>query len=382
VEARPAAGDLTAYRAPISAPPHVEEARATAVRGCVHGAESRAGARGRADRPTIPSRGGGAAAGSRGDQEASARAAARNGAQEESRNAAASRGHRGGPGEAWHELARLAALALGVPGKLTGSRRRLRDYLGGLSVVRKLLLGYGAALEDRRLLGARSPILRRVLDAHGGTHFPRFFLSALHKLYKLTLLACGGTGFEDAERDGWVVAAIRPLGHAVELQWVAAERPLNGQEAALLTYAAATARSWLPGVKMLEPSPAQWTAMSQEERDLLWRRLGFDEEGGTLHPLPPGHSFRKSGRSRMRWGTTHCRGGNRSGGSRGIPPSSTRTAGARPRRRSNATRGRRRRSGMQRISRVSCGGAARRASLEASARIRAGGQSCYAAHIV
>jgi hypothetical protein len=166
-------------------------------------------------------------------------------------------------------------------------------HSGGLAVVRRLLLGDGAALEDRRLLGARSPILRRVLDAHGKTHFPRFFLPALHKLYELTLLARGGTGFEDAERNGWVVAALRPLGHAFELQRVAAERPLNGQEAALLTYAAATARVWLPSVEMLEPSRAQWTAMSQGSRDLLWRRLGLDEEGGTLHPLPPGHSFRK-----------------------------------------------------------------------------------------
>jgi hypothetical protein len=161
---------------------------------------------------------------------------------------------------------------------------------GGLAVVRRLLLGDGATLEDRRLLGAHSPILRRVLDAHGGTHFPQFFLPTLHKLYELTLLARGGTGFEDAERDGWVVAALRPLGHAVELQRVAAERPLNEQEAALLTYAAATARSWLLGVETLEPSPVQWTDMTQ--RDLLWRRLGLDEEGARLHPLPPGHSFR------------------------------------------------------------------------------------------
>jgi hypothetical protein len=162
----------------------------------------------------------------------------------------------------------------------------------GLAVVRKLLLGDGATLEDRRLAGAHSPILRRVLDAHGGTHFPRFFLPALHKLYELTLLARGGTGFEDAERDGWVVAALRPLGHAVELQRVAAKRPLIEQETALFTYATATARSWLPGVETLEPCPAQWTDMTQRERDLLWRRLGLDEEGARLHPLPPGHSFR------------------------------------------------------------------------------------------
>jgi hypothetical protein len=165
-------------------------------------------------------------------------------------------------------------------------------YSGGLAVVRRLLLGDGAALKNRRLLGAHRPILRRVLDAYGGTHFPWFFLLALHKLYELTLLARGGTGFEDAERDGWVVAALRPLGHAVELQRVAAERPLIEQETALLTYAAATTRSWSPGVETLEPCPAQWTAMTERERDLLWRRLGLDEEGGTLHPLPSGHNFR------------------------------------------------------------------------------------------
>jgi hypothetical protein len=165
-------------------------------------------------------------------------------------------------------------------------------HSGGLAVVRRLLLGDGVTLDDRRLLGAHSPILRRALDAHGGTQFPRFFLPALHKLYELTLLARGGTAFEDAERDGWVVAALRPLGHAVELQRVAAERPLNEQEAALLTYAAATASSWLPGVQTLEPFLVQWTDMTQRERDLLWQRLGLDEEGARLHPLPPRHSFR------------------------------------------------------------------------------------------
>jgi hypothetical protein len=162
-------------------------------------------------------------------------------------------------------------------------------HSGGLAVVRRLLLGDGATLEDRRLLEAHSPILRRVLDAHGGTHFPRFFLPALHKLYELTLLTRGGTGFKDAKRGGWVVAALRPLEHAVELQRVAAERPLNEQEAAWLTYAA---RSWLPGVETLQPCQAQWTAMTERERGLLWRRLGLDGEGATLYPPPPGHNFR------------------------------------------------------------------------------------------
>jgi hypothetical protein len=66
-----------------------------------------------------------------------------------------------------------------------------------------------------------------------GPTFPGSFCRLCTSLYELTLLARGGTGYEDAERDGWVVAALRPLGHAVELQRVAAGRPLNEQEAAL-----------------------------------------------------------------------------------------------------------------------------------------------------
>jgi hypothetical protein len=236
----------------------------------------------------------------------------------------------------------------------------------GLAVVRRLLFKDAATLDDRRLLGAHSPILRPVLDAHDGTQFPRFFLPTLYKLYELTLLARGGTGFEDKERDGWVVAALRPLGHAIELQRVAAERPLNEQEAALLTYAAATARSRLPGVETLEPSPAQWTDMSQRERDLLWRRLGLDEEGGTLHPLPPGHSFREEQDALAHYALPGSEAGFTEVLDRGTRPRYP-TAGARPRRRPSASRGRQRRSGMQRIPRGSRGGAAKRASLEASA---------------
>jgi hypothetical protein len=56
-----------AFRAPISAPPHFGEARTTAVRGEVCGVESRAGTRGRAGGPAVPSGRGRAAAGGRGD---------------------------------------------------------------------------------------------------------------------------------------------------------------------------------------------------------------------------------------------------------------------------------------------------------------------------
>jgi hypothetical protein len=164
--------------------------------------------------------------------------------------------------------------------------------LGGLSVVRRLLLGDAASVEDWRLLGAGSPILRRLLDAYGGLRFPAFFAPTLHHLYILTVLAQGCTEFGDEHWDGWVIAALRPLNHAVELLRIQAERgALDGQETRLLSDARGLADRLLPGVEALRPSPAQWTAMSGVERSLIWERLERDEEGHQMHPLPPGHGF-------------------------------------------------------------------------------------------
>jgi hypothetical protein len=42
----------------------------------------------------------------------------------------------------------------------------------------------------------------------------------------------------------------------------------------------------------MESSPQQWERMSNHERSLLRERLGQDEQGVELHPLPAGHSFR------------------------------------------------------------------------------------------
>jgi hypothetical protein len=68
--------------------------------------------------------------------------------------------------------------------------------VGALHVVRKLLLGGEASLEDRRKLGQDAPILRRILDSYGRLAFPAFFMRTLHHLYLLALLARGATGFE------------------------------------------------------------------------------------------------------------------------------------------------------------------------------------------
>jgi hypothetical protein len=148
-------------------------------------------------------------------------------------------------------------------------------------------------VEDRRQLGEHSPILRRVLDAQGGHRFPAFLLPALHHLYELTLLARGNTGYGDGLLEGWVVAALRPLGRAVELQHLSRERgPLTEAEALLLAEARTSARNLLPGVEGSQPSAGQWEAMSELERGVLRVRLGRDEEGDRMHPLPPGHTFR------------------------------------------------------------------------------------------
>jgi hypothetical protein len=219
----------------------------------------------------------------------------------------------------------------------------------GLVVVQELLLGKYAIVEDRRQLGEHSLILRRVLDAQGGLRFPAFFLPALHHLYELTLLARGNTGYGDAERDGWVIASLRPLGRAVELQHLSQERgPLSEAEAVLLAGARTAAQDGLSAVEGLQPNAVQWEAMGELERGLLRSRLGRDEEGDRMHPLPDGHTSKPS---RTPSGTTRCRGGNRGGACRDTPPLSTRTDAARPQRSSNAPLDRRSAIGTPRTSR-------------------------------
>lgn len=163
---------------------------------------------------------------------------------------------------------------------------------GALGPVRGLLLGGVASLKDRRWLARDAPILRRLLDAHGGATFPAFFPPTLHHLYLLALLARGATGFEAEGRRGWVHDAIEPLDKAVWLLAVARGRSLTINELRLLEEARALASALLPGVERLAPSPQQWAAMGAAEKALLNERLGRDEEGNGLPDLPKGHSFR------------------------------------------------------------------------------------------
>ncbi|GAQ85302.1 hypothetical protein KFL_002280170 [Klebsormidium nitens] len=143
---------------------------------------------------------------------------------------------------------------------------------GALHVIRRLCLGGEATREDRRDLAKDAPILRRILDSCGGLTFPAFFMRVLYHLYLLVLLAQGGTGFESEGRRGWVHEAIDSFKRAVDLLTEARARPLSIDERRHLDEARGLANELLPGV----------------ERE----RLGRDEEGHELHPLPAGHAFR------------------------------------------------------------------------------------------
>jgi hypothetical protein len=168
------------------------------------------------------------------------------------------------------------------------------NLIGGhaLSVVRKLLLGGEALLEDRRHMGRAAPIQRRILDAYGGLTFPAFFMQTLHQLYVITLAARGTTGFEVEGEFGWVYQAVRPFDEAVWLLREARRRPLSQEKSGRLGNTRALANELLSGVENLSPSPQQWGSMSERERALLWDRLGRNEEGVPLHPLPKGHALR------------------------------------------------------------------------------------------
>ncbi|GAQ85448.1 hypothetical protein KFL_002360010, partial [Klebsormidium nitens] len=121
--------------------------------------------------------------------------------------------------------------------------------VGALHVVRKLLLGSEASLEDRRELGRDAPILRRLLDSYGGLTFPAFFMRTLHHLYLLALLARGATGFEAEGRLGWVHEAIDPFERAVSLLAEARRRPLSIEERQRLDETRGLANELLPGVE-------------------------------------------------------------------------------------------------------------------------------------
>jgi hypothetical protein len=117
-------------------------------------------------------------------------------------------------------------------------------------------------------------------------------METLHQLYLLTLAARGTTRFDVEGEFGWIYQAVQPFDEAVWLLREARRRPLLQEESGHLKKARALANELLPGVENLSPSPQQWGSMSEGQRALLWDRLGCNEEGVELHPLPKGHAFR------------------------------------------------------------------------------------------
>jgi hypothetical protein len=79
---------------------------------------------------------------------------------------------------------------------------------GALHVIRKLLLGGQASLEDRRELGRDAPILRKLLDAYGGLTFPAFSMRMRHHAVPVGASSSGGNGV----RGRWA-AGVGSRGH-------------------------------------------------------------------------------------------------------------------------------------------------------------------------
>jgi hypothetical protein len=108
----------------------------------------------------------------------------------------------------WAEL----LYGLGTPQSVSDDSN-LIQHQRALAVVRKLLLGGVANLEDKAILAEHAPILGRLLD-HFGFVFPRCFTPALHHLYRLTLFGRGAVGLE-VGRAGWPLSAIEGLDNCV-----------------------------------------------------------------------------------------------------------------------------------------------------------------------
>ncbi|GAQ83652.1 hypothetical protein KFL_001560190 [Klebsormidium nitens] len=119
--------------------------------------------------------------------------------------------------------------------------------VGALHVIRRLLLGGEATLEDRRDLARDAPILRRILDAYEGLAFPAFFTRTLYHLYLITVFSRGATGFEADGRRGWVHEALDPFDRAVNLFREARARPFSIEERRQLDEACGLANKLLPG---------------------------------------------------------------------------------------------------------------------------------------
>ncbi|GAQ93025.1 hypothetical protein KFL_012570010 [Klebsormidium nitens] len=191
----------------------------------------------------------------------------------------------------WSEL----LYSLGTP-KSVSDDSNVIQHGSALAVVRKLLLGGVANLDDRAVLAEHSPILRRLLDHYGST-FPTFFLPTLHHLYRLTLFGRGTVGL-GVGRAGIALSAIEGLDICVWSTRDRVERPhaWSADRQQAFAFWEARANALLPAVEQLSQPEAGVYPLSVPETALWNGRLGL-EAGGSIPPnLPLDHPFCKEQR--------------------------------------------------------------------------------------
>jgi hypothetical protein len=191
----------------------------------------------------------------------------------------------------WVEL----LYGLGTPQSVSGDSN-LIQHQRALTVVRKLLLGGVANLEDKAILAEHAPILGRLLD-HFGFVFPSYFIPALHHLYRLTLFGRGAVGL-GVGRAGWPLSAIEGLDYCV---WTArnfVERPWSrtAERLQAVEFWETRANALLPGVESLTAPSTALYPLNVPETELLKKRLGLNPNGEPCGALPLEHSFCKEQR--------------------------------------------------------------------------------------
>jgi hypothetical protein len=191
----------------------------------------------------------------------------------------------------WAEL----LYGLGTPQSVSDDSN-LIQHQRALAVVRKLLLGGVANLEDKAILVEHAPILGRLLD-HFGFVFPRCFNPALHHLYRLTLFGRGAVGLGVGQA-GWPLSAIEGLDNCVSAARDFVERPWTRTAESLqaVEFWETRANALLPGVESLTAPSTALYPLNVPEAELLNGRLGLNPDGEPCGALPLEHSFCKEQR--------------------------------------------------------------------------------------
>jgi hypothetical protein len=172
----------------------------------------------------------------------------------------------------------------------------LIQHQRALAVVRKLLLGGVANLEEKAILAEHAPILGRLLD-HFKFVFPRYFTPGLHHLYRLTLFGRGAVGL-GVGGAGWPLSAIEGLDNCVWTACDFVERPWThtAERLQAVEFWETRANALLPCVKSLTAPSTALYSLNVPEAELLNERLGLNPDGEPCGALPLEHSFCKEQR--------------------------------------------------------------------------------------